>query len=232
MDEQQRSQVWELLAERITEPGSGWAEVLCHACVQRVSGLDGATLTVGTAPHSREIHAASNEWAASATETQHTLADGPGADAFNTLSPVLAETLSTDHPRWPIFCEAADRIGLAATFVFPLHEGDTPVGTLELHRRQPGALAAEHVHDARALAELATRALFAHFQHTGADGLTPAHSHEAIHLATGMLVAALGITLDEALARLRAHAFSTDRAATEVATNLTEHRLDPTSFTG
>lgn len=230
VDEQQCSQVWALLAERIGDPGPGWAEVLCHACLQWVTGIDGAALTVGTTPHQRETHAASSEWAASVSETQYTLADGPGAEVFTTLRPVLVDTLTTGRARWPIFCEAAGRIGLAAMFVFPLCAGNIPLGTLELYGRYPGELDGERVHQARTLARLATRALLAHFEHTGPEGLAPARSHALVHAATGMLAESLGITLDEALARLRACAFRTDRPAIELATELTQRRLDPNDF--
>lgn len=230
---QDQSQVWRSLTERLAQPGPGWAEVLCQACLGQLPDFDGAALTVGAWPHQRETHAASSEWAASLSETQYTLADGPGAEAFTTRQPILAQTLATIRTRWPIFCQAADRIGLAATFVFPLCDGNIPLGTLELYRHHPGALGAERVHQARALAGLATSALCAHFAHTGPDAPAPdpTRSHEKIHTATGILAAALGITPDEALARLRAHAFSTNRPATELATDITEHRLDPHHIT-
>jgi ANTAR domain len=43
--------------------------------------------------------------------------------------------------------------------------------------------------------------------------------------ATGMLIAPLGVSATQALARLRAHAYATDRSATDVARDILDRRL-------
>ena len=50
-------------------------------------------------------------------------------------------------------------------------------------------------------------------------------SRTEVSQATGMLVAQLEVEPAEALVRLRAHAYSTGRSATEVARDIVERRL-------
>ena len=50
-------------------------------------------------------------------------------------------------------------------------------------------------------------------------------SRTEVSQATGMLVAQLGVEPAEALVRLRAHAYATNRSATEVARDILDRRL-------
>ena len=50
-------------------------------------------------------------------------------------------------------------------------------------------------------------------------------SRTEVSQATGMLVAQLGVEPAEALVRLRAHAYATDRSATDVARDILDRRL-------
>jgi hypothetical protein len=51
-----------------------------------------------------------------------------------------------------------------------------------------------------------------------------------VHQATGMIAARLGIGLDEALVRLRGHAFGSNRAIDDVAADVVAMRLDFTDL--
>jgi hypothetical protein len=56
--------------------------------------------------------------------------------------------------------------------------------------------------------------------------LDPSHGRRAeIQQATGMVLVQLGISATEALARLRAHAFATDRLLIDVSTDVVDRRL-------
>ena len=50
-------------------------------------------------------------------------------------------------------------------------------------------------------------------------------SRAEVGQATGMLVAQLGVEPTEALVRLRAHAYATNRSATDVARDILDRRL-------
>jgi AmiR/NasT family two-component response regulator len=46
-----------------------------------------------------------------------------------------------------------------------------------------------------------------------------------VHRAAGMVMAQAGVTIEDALVRLRAYAFSSGRSLTEVASDVVERRL-------
>jgi AmiR/NasT family two-component response regulator len=60
----------------------------------------------------------------------------------------------------------------------------------------------------------------------------PAHSRAEIHQATGMVLAQLGISARDALARLRAYAFAEQRLLSDVARDVVSRRLRFTRDTG
>ena len=100
--------------------------------------------------------------------------------------------------------------------------GAVRLGALNLYRDQPGPLSDEQNADALVLAGVAARAVLAMQAHAPPGELTPelergADFHFAVCQAAGMVGAELGVSVGEALACLRAHAFSTDRLLTEVA---------------
>lgn len=65
--------------------------------------------------------------------------------------------------------------------------------------------------------------------HSGTTGGQELLSYRDVNVATRTLAAQLSITLEDAFARLRAHAFATDRSLLEVAPM---HRRDASSLTG
>lgn len=115
----------------------------------------------------------------------------------------------------------------------PLQAGTTWLGTLDLYRRTPATLDAEHLADAVALAALTTTALLAD---AGGDEVAPwaradlPGHYDEVNIATGMLAGRLDISLDDAMLRLRAHAFSHHLPLTEVAQAVLQHRIRPDTF--
>lgn len=126
--------------------------------------------------------------------------------------------------RWPNFARAALDEGIAATFAFPLITGGVAVGALDMYSRQAGDLVADQVEDALVVAGLAALAvdqLDASSAIAGVDlSVEPAEgwAHPAVvHNATGMVAEQLHIDVHEALLRLRAVAFVTERSVGDVA---------------
>jgi hypothetical protein len=115
-------------------------------------------------------------------------------------------------------------------FGFPVELGPVSVGALDLYRNRPGPLTTDQQADAEILARVAARAIVA----TQA-GATPgeisaeleagADFRLVVHQAAGMVSVQLGVPVDEALIRLRAHAFRHDRSVAEVARDIIERLL-------
>ena len=92
---------------------------------------------------------------------------------------------------------------------------------------RPGGLSDAQRGDALAAADTAAVLMLALRTDPGGDGwLDPAVSNRAeIHQATGMVLAQLGISAQEALARMRAHAFAEQRLLADVAEDVVARRL-------
>jgi hypothetical protein len=214
---------------------------LCRAAALRL-GVDGASVTAMSGPVTRELICASDEVSARLEELQFTMGEGPGADDFGLGSPMLIAELDSVAARWPGFAPAAVVAGARAMFSFPLQVGAIHVGALLLYRARPGPLAAEELADALVFADIALRLLLdASASITGAPGYPPldalSEAQAEVHQATGMISVQLGVSLEEALVRLRAHAFASNVALGTVAGEVVRRRLrfgppDPSAGSG
>lgn len=208
------------------EPGrADWAREVCAVCVGVVAGVEGAALTLRSASRAEEVLGASDPWASGLEEIQYTLGEGPAVEAFATGGPVLIADVRADQVRWPAFAQAGTAAGVAAVLAFPLRAGGIRLGTLDLYRRRPGGLSPDAVADALVLADVITLALLRHTELVGEDERHRAISYQDVNMATGMLAALLRVDLEDAFARLRAHAFATSRSVVDVASDVLARRI-------
>ena len=168
-------------------------------------------------------------------ELQFTLGQGSGVDAAAGAAVLVADLLGAAG-RWPAFVPAAAALGVRAVFALPLRIGAISVGTLLAHRATPGPLIDGALADAFALADAVT-VLLVHQQDAGIDherraevgpqpGWAPPATYRAqVHQATGMISAQLGVSVAEALVRLRAYAYADGRLIAEVAADVVARRL-------
>ncbi|MFI6031955.1 GAF and ANTAR domain-containing protein [Amycolatopsis magusensis] len=230
MDGQRHDRLWRLVAGRasLRTAISGWVGVVCAVAVEQLD-VDAAAVTIRASTPSQDLVAASGPWAESLEEVQYTVGEGPGVTAFGTGEPVLVSDLRAEHARWPGFADEVAPAGVGAVFAFPLQAGAIRMGTLTLYRRRAGTLGVDGLGDAAALAELATTALVADSQENGETALWTREEvpgfYDEVNIATGMLAAQLRISLQDALLRLRAHAFSRHLPLTEVARAVLDRRL-------
>jgi hypothetical protein len=230
VDGQRQERLLRAIAERAEAPGDvGWAQAVCVVCVQALPGVDAAILALRASARAQEVVGASDPWAASLAESQYTVGEGPGVEAYTVGGPVLVPFLSVEQERWPGFAQVALSAGAAAMFAFPLRVGAIKLGTLELLRRQAGGLAQDALSDVAIVAELATAGLLrqAGDAEQAGNAFAPrlVTSFQDVNVATGMLAAQLKIGLDDAFTRLRAHAFGQGRSVLEVARDVLERRI-------
>jgi hypothetical protein len=93
---------------------------------------------------------------------------------------------------------------------------------MNLYRDQPGKLSDDQHADALVMADVAAQAVLAIQAKAPLDTVATeleagANFHLVEHQASGMVAAQLGVSVREALVRLRAHAFSHDLGLDEVA---------------
>jgi GAF domain-containing protein len=212
---------------------------LCRLAV-RLLPVDGASVSLMTQGAARQILHSTGAKAAELSEAQYSLGNGPCLRAFTTQAPALAPDLNraVDAQYWPVFALRALELGVAAVFSFPLAVGAITVGTMDLHRAEPGPLAEAEIGVALMLADSATLAVMRVFAGRGeaefrqGEGemswLGGESDYDEVHQATGMVMVQRGIGAEEALLRLRARAFTVGVALRTLAREVVarEVRLD------
>jgi len=231
------------IARDVADEGA-LAGLICRACVAGL-GVDGAALSLLTVSVARQTLHATDATAVRLEELQFTLNEGACIEAATTGIPVFVDDLDHDGhtARWPVFAAAVlEQTDVRAVFALPLRWGTTNLGVLDLYRRAPVGLDDEQRRDALAAAD--TAALMMLTLRTDPDHLTdPGDGRDAswlepvvasraqVHQATGMVMAQLNLSAADALARIRAHAFVTQRLLVDVAYEVVARRLDFTDKT-
>ncbi|MGH9153323.1 MAG: GAF and ANTAR domain-containing protein [Acidimicrobiales bacterium] len=209
------------------EPGTA---PLCTVTAS-VTGLTGAGIMLMSGDVPRGSLCSSDEVSARIEDLQYTLGEGPCVDAYAQDRPVLEPDLRTGGAsRWIAFTPPALEAGARATFGFPLQVGAVRLGALNLYRDRPGPLIDAQHGDALILAGVIARALLA-MQAEAEPGSIPADLEKGadlrlvVHQAAGMVSVQLGVSVAEALIRLRARAIADDRPLVEVAADVVGRRL-------
>jgi GAF domain-containing protein len=203
---------------------------LCEVSTDIV-GMSGAGIMLMSGDVPQGSLCTTDEVSALIEDLQYTLGEGPCVDAFHhgrvVFEPDLADPST---PRWFGFTPPAVEAGVRAVFGFPMRVGAVRLGALNLYRDRPGALSDDQHADALVLAEVAARwvldvqadappGALAEQLEVGAD------FHFVVQNAAGMVSAQLGISVTEALIRLRAYAFGHDRLLGDVGREVVAHTL-------
>ncbi len=207
------------------------ADRLCRACVDLLH-VDGAAVSLVLGGTSRGTFGASDVRSRRADELQSTLGEGPCLDAVRSRRPVLVDDLDDPGRRqWPALTEQLLGVGVQAVFALPVAVEAEGLGALDLYRDRSGQLSADDLWGALHAAELAAGPLRDLASGEGPAGGDPdgqdalALGRVEVYQATGMVMGATGVDADEALARLRAHAFTRGVPVGELALSIVERRL-------
>ncbi|GAC1489133.1 MAG: GAF domain-containing protein [Solirubrobacteraceae bacterium] len=193
--------------------GRSIVDRVCFAAVELLA-LRGAGLSLIVDGQLRGTAGVSYAGVAGFQELQLALGEGPCVEAWRGGAAVLEPDLADPRTaRWPAFQSAGLAAGVSAVFAFPLRIGAICIGVLVLYRDETGPLSSEELALALVLADLATQIVLSLQAGAAPDTLhelladEPPHWAE-VHQATGILSVQLGVPLDEAFVRLRAHAFA------------------------
>ncbi|MDQ2876019.1 MAG: ANTAR domain-containing protein [Actinomycetota bacterium] len=221
MTGERRVRVWEWIAAAHEGDGAVSVAAVARAAARRL-GVDGASVTAMSDLIAREPLFASDPLSARLEELQFTTGESPATGDFRLGSPVLIPDLAAVAGRWPGFVSAALAAGAQAIFALPLQVGAIRVGVLTLYRAKPGALAPEVLADGLVLADVALQLILD--AAAGVSGLPEyrplaglSDSRAEVYQAIGMVSVQLGVSLEDAFVRLRAHAFAASRALADVA---------------
>ena len=207
---------------------AGWLQRVCRAAGRDLPamGVGISLLSEGTDPLPV---AASNETCVLVEELQFVMGEGPCIDAYASRSPVLVPDLgATVATTWPGYAPAAHLHGVRAVFAFPLQIGAARLGALDVYREHTGSLSPVALSRALTFAEVAMQGLL--YGSTGtSDGANLFDDLQGnrfeVYQAQGMVMAQLDITAEEALMRLRAHAYARELRAIDVARDVIARKL-------
>lgn len=159
-------------------------------------------------------------------ELQFSLGEGPCLTAIASRRPVaVPDLLGVSGALWPGYAPAAHDHGVRAVFAFPLQVGVSRLGALDVYRDTPGALSTWSTARAQAYADVATEAMLDAQQSGSSNLLADGETRFEVYQAQGMVMIQLGVAADEALSRIRAHAFADGRRMVEVAEDIIARRL-------
>jgi hypothetical protein len=169
-----------------------------------------------------ETISASDDTAFRVDEIQFDLTEGPCWTALHRRAPVLEGDI-VQHPNaeWPAFNEAVRDESVRAVFAFPIVFGPFPLGAVDVYAPDPTDLDHEQVEIASALAAAMGRRVLRRVVQAveDDDALVDRNpfSRRVVHQATGVVLAQLDITPDDATLLIQGHAFARKTSMRQVA---------------
>ena len=161
-------------------------------------------------------------------DLQFALGEGPCLTACTTGLPVLVPDLEqAAGAPWPGYASAALSHGVQAVFAFPMQDGATRLGALDVYRDQAGSMSRWAVARALGFAEVALETILdgGGAAADGSDLWDQQDISFEVYQAQGMVMVQLAVTPDESLARMRGFAFAENRSLREVASDIVARRL-------
>lgn len=199
------------------------------ACVEHV-GADGLGVSLIASGEIRTVAHAADARSYRLEDAQLVAGEGPCTEAYLQRRIVEVDTQSPAD-RWPLFMRTAGELGIRSVVAVPLLIGDgVPVGAMDIYRSAHVPLGAAEQARLRAYARiLALLALDAHPALIGweqaAPETGPAGYPPVVHQAAGAAAETSDVPVPQALARMRAHAFSHQRLLEDIANDILAGRL-------
>lgn len=192
--------------------------------------VDGASVSTLGDVLGTEIVSSTGPDAHRLDELQFDLGEGPCWDAIRLGEPIVeADLPGVGMRRWPAFAAAAVHKSQAASiFAFPVAVGPLRFGAVDLFTTSRLTLSPRQTRQATAMAKVIGRHLLREaVDRTHEDDSSEARrsSRREVHQATGMVLAQLETTAEEALLLIQGHAFATGEPVAVVASEIVERRL-------
>lgn len=203
------------------------AELALCGAVRPVVGWDRVAVSVVVGPERRLPLAGSDLALQRFNNFQESLVQGPSRDALECGAPVLVDDLRADGAPWQLLLSCApDDFPVRSTAAVPVlgpEPGRAPLGVLLVGRDRVAPFTASQVQVLQRLAEVLARLLLARCSR---GDLLADVTHDELPVLLGMLRVRLAVDEADALARLRAYAFTAGTTIQEVAADVVAGRLD------
>lgn len=201
---------------------------LCETAAE-VVGVTGAGVMVLADGVPQASLCTTGPLAALIEELQYTLGEGPCIDAHQTGVVIAEPDLATPATfRWPAFAPQILAAGAHAIFGFPVRIGAARIGALNLYRDRAGPLSDDQHANALVMADVIARTLLSPQAPAEPGSILSEFNtdiHVVVHQAAGMVSIQLGISVGDALVRLRAYAFRTGLSLVEIGREVVTRRL-------
>jgi hypothetical protein len=204
-------------------------------CGPFTAWFDGTTAAVSTLgdPCGSETVCATDPDTAKLDEIQLDFGEGPCWESIATRRPVLEPDLRhSRNTTWPLARQALHEAGLGAVFAFPLVVAGVNVGAVDLYATTATSISDQQQREgvllAKVLARQVLRRAVTAAEQSAQDGPDQDNdfSRREVHQASGMIMAQMDISPDDALLVLRGHAFATGRPVREIAADIVMRALD------
>lgn len=217
------------ILSRIAESDDSSPDRLCSVCMD-VTATSGVGIMLRSGNVTRGSLGMTDAVSSLIEELQFMLGEGPCIDAYNLEVPIAEPDLADPTSRWLGFTPPVFKAGVRALFAFPLRVGAVRIGSLDLYRDHSGALSDDQHADALIMADVVSQAVLtmqaeAPLGELAAQLEAVMTPQNVVYQAVGMVSAQLGVSADESLIRLKAHAFANDHLLTELAQDVLARRL-------
>ena len=161
-----------------------------------------------------ETVSATDDVATRVDEIQFDLSEGPCWTALANDAPMLeTDVVRRPNAAWPAFNEAVRNEPVGAVFAFPVAFGPFPLGAIDVYVPEPATIEDDTVRQAMTLASAVSRRVLRRALRSIADeddallDRSPS-SRRVVHQATGVVLAQLDISPEDAYLLLQGHAFA------------------------
>ena len=225
---------WPSLTPLLTRLGA-----LCETA-KRLTRVDGAVVAALMSSESRELVYATDSVAERIDELQFTVGEGPCRDASSSQLPQLCPHINARGPRqrWPALSAGVEDLDIGAIFAFPVPGPLHSLVVLELYRRAAGRLTDAQLNSAHLCAEQIGHTVVSSLPAAASPAETALLAEAAllhpgnpfnrseVAVAAEMVALQLNVSSDEALARIRAHAYAQNLSVTLAAVDIMAGRLE------
>ena len=201
---------------------------MCEASVG-ILGVQGGSFTLAYADAQRVTLCATDEKAAQLEDLQEVFGEGPSYTAYLERSIQRLVVDGAADSRWPLLGEAVKQAMASCTiYAIPMKPGPQTMGVATFYQQQPHPLLIDEpttqlLVDAVAVALVKDPDVLDDDRYAKADSW---NSRARIHQATGMVMAQLRLTPDDAMALIRAHAYAHRQTLNAISDDIIARTLD------
>ncbi|HEV2798376.1 MAG TPA: ANTAR domain-containing protein [Nocardioides sp.] len=201
--------------------------------MRRILDADGVAITVEYLTDSRITLCASDEVAETLESIQEVTGEGPGYEAATHDVMVVADIDGDADQRWPMLAQALEeKYGPRRVYAIPLHANGALGGVATLHTGLRRSLA-EPPDRVAFLANAVGAALVTDAAEQPEGHLQSGEgwsSRSLVHQATGMVMAQVRVTPEDALALLRGHAYALATDINDIAARVVGRSINFSNF--